>query len=162
MVSYLFYPTGVAAHDLTACLACRASSDMQLRASYSGTPGKRPLGGTPLLNGMGQPIPGRTPLHKVPPPKFQSRLAAAGSAPAAESVAEEGQQASAAQEKQADEPPPQSSGKSGAGLTDDLLNILRDEAVQKHVGAIRDKAVQHHVGAIREKALQLLASDKEC
>ena len=129
---------------------------MQLRASYSGTPSKRPLGGTPLLNGMGQPTPGRTPLHKVPPPKFQSRLAAAGSVPAAE----ERQQASAVHEKQADEPT-QSSGKSGAGLTDDLLNILRDEAVQKHVGAIRDKAVQHHVGAIREKALKQLASDKE-
>ena len=56
-----------------------------------------------------------------------------------------------------DPQPEPSSGK--ASMTDDLLNILRDEAVQKHVGAIRDKAVQHHVGAIRDKALKKLAID---
>lgn len=132
---------------------------MQLRASYSGTPSKRTLGGTPLLTGMGQPTPGRTPLHKAPPPKFQSRLAAAATAPAAGSTEADKQQAAAEQEVQPDQLP-QSSSKSGAGLTDNLLNILRGEAVQKHVGAIRDKAVQHHVGAIREKALKQLAGDK--
>ncbi len=147
-------------HADMAWLACRASSDMQLRASYSGTPSKRPLGGTPLLNSMGQPTPGRTPLHKAPPPKFQSRLAAAATAAAADSSGADKQEAAAEQERQPDQLP-HSSSKSGAGLTDDLLNILRGEAVQKHVGAIRDKAVQHHVGAIREKALKQLAGDKQ-
>ena len=128
---------------------------MQLRASYSGTPSKRPLGGTPLFTGAGQ----HTPLHKAPPPKYQSRLAAAARAPVADSSGQE-KQAAALQESQPDQLP-QSSSKSGAGLTDDLLNILRDEAVQKHMGGIRDKAVQHHIGAIREKALKQLAGDKQ-
>jgi len=136
--------------------ACRASGDFQLRASYSGTPSKRPSGGTPLLSGLGQPA--RTPLHKALPPKFQRSGAAAG-APAASQPSEQKQQA-VAQNQQAEKTPQSSSG-AGAGLTDDLLNILRDEAVQKHVGAIRDKAVQHHVGAIREKALKELAFDKQ-
>lgn len=112
------------------------------------------------MSSMAQPTPGRTPLHKAPPPKFQSRLAAAATAPAAESLGADRQQPAAEQERQPDQLP-QSSSKPGAGLTDDLLNILRGEAVQKHVGAIRDKAVQHHVGAIREKALKQLAGDKQ-
>ena len=128
---------------------------MQLRASYSGTPSKRPLGGTPLFTGAGQ----HTPLHKAPAPQFQSRLAAAASAPAADRSGEE-KQAAAPQESQPDQLP-QSSSKSNAGLTDDLLHILRDEAVQKHVGGIRDKAVQHHIRAMREKALKQLAGDKQ-
>ena len=78
--------------------------------------------------------------------------------PAASDSAE-APQAAARQEGEPDQLP-QSSGKPGPGLTDDLLNILRDEAVQKHVDTIRDKAVQHHVGAIREKALKKLAGGK--
>ena len=44
-------------------------------------------------------------------------------------------------------------------MSDDLLNILRHEAVQKHVSAIQHKAVRHHVGDIREKVLKSVAVD---
>ena len=130
--------------------AYRASSDLQLRASYSGTPKVRPLGGTPGLSHTHQTAPARTPLPRVPPPRFAGQSAAPA---AARQEAAQEQAAGAAQEPQ---PEPSSS---KASMTDDLLNILRDEAVQKHVGAIRNKAVQHHVGAIRDKALKKLAID---
>ena len=126
--STLLYLRDIHTWDCT----CRASSDLQLRASYSGTPKVRPLGGTPGLLGTHQAAPARTPLPRAPPPRFAGENAAPA---AVRQTAAQGQAANA-QEQQ---PEPVSN---KASKTDDLLRILRGAAVQHHLGGIRDKALK--------------------